>query len=195
MAWIIFASFAFLSFALTTSAYYLISKHMESLKTDYLTKLNSKQYFEKQIKEKIHESKVKKTQFSLLMIDIDRFKLINDTYGHMVGDLVLKAVATTLQVGTRKSDICSRIGGDEFTVILKDITTHQDAASVARAIQSKLDDYPIQGNDNLRFTISIGIAQWVPGLDASDIMKQADEALYKAKEKGKNRVVCFGDIY
>jgi diguanylate cyclase (GGDEF)-like protein len=168
---------------------------MESLKIDYLTKLNSKQYFEKQIKEEIRESKVKKTQFSLLMIDIDRFKLINDTYGHMIGDLVLKAVATTLQVGTRKSDICSRIGGDEFTVILKDIATNQDAATVAKTIQSKLYEYPIQGIDNLQFTISIGIAQWVPGLEASDVMKQADEALYKAKERGKNRVVCFGDIF
>ncbi|WP_172635055.1 GGDEF domain-containing protein [Sphaerochaeta pleomorpha] len=194
MAWIIFSSFTFLSIFLTTTAYYLIAKRFESLKIDYLTKLNSKQYFEKQINEEIRESRVKKSQFSLLMIDIDRFKLINDSYGHMVGDLVLKAVATTLQQGTRRSDVCSRIGGDEFTVILKDITSVNDAVSVAQTIQGKLINYPILDDKDLHFTISIGIAQWVPGLEASDIMKQADIALYKAKEQGKNCVVCFTEF-
>ena len=194
MLWVIFASFTVLSLFLTSTAYYLITKRIESLKTDYLTKLNSKQYFEKHINEEIRESKIKKTQFSLLMIDVDRFKLINDSFGHMVGDLVLKAVATTLQQGTRRSDVCSRIGGDEFTVILKDIPSIGDAVSVAQKIQGKLKDYPIIENNDLHFTISIGIAQWVPGLDASDIMKQADVALYKAKEQGKNCVACFNEF-
>jgi two-component system cell cycle response regulator len=165
---------------------------MELLKTDYLTRLNSKQYFERQIVDEIKDTNNKKLPFILLMIDIDRFKLINDSYGHQVGDLVLKYIATTIQENTRRCDFCARIGGDEFTVILKNLSG-EEAFYTAERIQEKIAATSALEKENLQCTVSIGVCQWEQGLDAKEVMKRADVALYKAKEQGKNRVVSFSE--
>jgi diguanylate cyclase (GGDEF)-like protein len=191
--WLLISILTFLSTMFAGIIFFLISKRMEILKTDYLTKLNSKQYFERQILEEIKDTNNKKLPFILLMIDIDRFKLINDSYGHQTGDLVLKYIASTLQENTRRCDFCARIGGDEFTVILKNLSG-EEAFYTAERIQEKIAATFILEKENLRCTVSIGVCRWEQGLDAKEILKRADIALYKAKDQGKNCVVSFSEL-
>jgi diguanylate cyclase (GGDEF)-like protein len=191
--WLLISILTFLATLLASIVFFLISKRMELLKTDYLTKLNSKQYFERQILEEIKDTNSRKLPFILLMIDIDRFKLINDSYGHQTGDLVLKYIASTIQENTRRCDFCARIGGDEFTVILKNLSW-EEAFCTAERIQEKIARTLLLEKENLKCTVSIGVCQWEQGLDAKEVMKRADVALYKAKEQGKNCVVSFTEL-
>ncbi|MBD2019934.1 GGDEF domain-containing protein, partial [Leptolyngbya sp. FACHB-36] len=120
-------------------------------------------------------------------LDLDGFKLINDTQGHDVGDLLLKAVARRLTGSLRGSDTVSRLGGDEFTVILPAIPTAQDAARVADKILATLAQ-PFEFHHHSIFvTTSIGISIYPQnGTDVETLVKDADMAMYRAKELGKN---------
>lgn len=159
-----------------------------SLQIEYLTQLSSKQYFEKQLGKIVESARKSKNPFSLLLIDIDGFKSINDTYGHLEGDRVLQSVASTIRAQTAGPDICARIGGDEFSVILKK-TSLQQALTTAQAVQNAIQDSSIEGNADMTITVSIGVAQWEEGTSADELVEQADRALYKAKLRGKNKVV------
>ncbi|MPM96929.1 Diguanylate cyclase DosC [bioreactor metagenome] len=125
----------------------------------------------------------------LLMMDADRFKQINDTYGHTVGDRVLQAVASTARKQLREGDIIVRLGGDEFMVVLLGANRH-DTLEVGEAIRRSIEEKRITyGNQEIRITMSIGGASF-PERDASseeDLIEAADQALYLVKESGRNR--------
>jgi diguanylate cyclase (GGDEF)-like protein len=127
---------------------------------------------------------------SVLMIDIDHFKSVNDSYGHAVGDEAIKAVAAACLGGKRKSDIVGRIGGEEFAVLLPE-TSLSRARTVAERIRKRVMSTRIAHNDvQLSATVSIGFAEATVGMSGVDaLMCAADQALYQAKAEGRNRCV------
>ncbi len=175
---------------------------------DRLTKVYNHGYFEGRLEQEIARSNRYKYPVSLLMIDIDHFKLINDTYGHQQGDIILKEVARVIKSNIRAVDLCARYGGEEFAVILpetdlttfskRDEITKPEEAGGALAKAEKLREIierttilPHDGR-TIKVTVSIGVgAKRFPGgenIDKEDIIKEADKQLYHAKEKGRNRV-------
>lgn len=158
-----------------------------SLEVEYLTQLGTKQYFETQLKRIAERGGASKTPFSLLLLDIDGFKQINDTYGHLTGDRVLQDVATIIRSHVGASDICSRIGGDEFAVILTS-SDLQEALLTAQAIQNSIQYYSTEENPDLALSLSIGVASGDEGRSPAELIEQADQALYKAKKVGKMAV-------
>lgn len=130
-----------------------------------------------------------KKNFSVLFVDLDHFKGVNDTYGHDAGDAVLKATATQLQKSCRKCDVIGRVGGEEFSVFLPE-TDHVGAMTLAEKIRSGLENLlpPVHGK-GLRITASIGVASNQDHHKAiADILRDADHAMYHAKSAGRNRV-------
>lgn len=165
---------------------------------DCLTGLPNRQYFEQQLSERTRLSGRIKTRrpFGLMFIDLDKFKLINDTLGHKVGDLLLEEVAARLQTCIRDQDILARMGGDEFTVIVSRYRRHEDVESVAsRIIDVVSRTFTIQGH---RFVIgaSIGLVSYPDdGYDAQTLLRHADAAMYKAKQAGRGTSRWYtGDV-
>ncbi|MGF2038298.1 MAG: CHASE2 domain-containing protein [Nostoc sp. CmiVER01] len=155
---------------------------------DPLTGLSNRKFFAEQLCESLYWAQHNKLLLGLLFIDLDGFKQINDTLGHEVGDRLLMTIAGRLSNSLRASDTVSRLGGDEFTVILRAIPNVQIAAKVATKILTSiskpiiLDGYPI------RVSASIGISIYpYNSQDSETLMKQADAAMYRAKHQGKNR--------
>ena len=130
--------------------------------------------------------------FAILFIDLDRFKIINDSLGHSVGDKLLVKIAKILAEDLRTMDTVARLGGDEFVILLDDIHSLQDATKVGDRLQKKLT-MPLDLEGNSIFTsASIGIALSSSGYqNSSDILRDADIAMYRAKEKGKARYEIF----
>jgi len=125
---------------------------------------------------------------SLLFLDIDDFKKVNDTLGHPVGDLVLKALGNYLQAAVRQADLVCRYGGEEFVVLLAE-TEAQQAKISAERLRAGISHIPVDLPERqLYFTVSIGVAELGPGMDGETLVKAADAALYQAKQTGKNRV-------
>jgi diguanylate cyclase (GGDEF)-like protein len=157
--------------------------------TDGLTKLFVRRYFQLMLEAEIQRSRRYNRSFSLAMIDIDNFKGFNDTFGHQLGDEVLKQVARTIRRNTRNVDISARYGGEEFVIIFPE--TDLEAALIAaekvrRCIE--LIDIPYDGQ-KLRVTISMGLASYPRhARDKDDLIKSADMALYLSKREGKNRI-------
>jgi len=130
--------------------------------------------------------------YTVLFIDLDRFKLINDSLGHLVGDQLLINIARTLEQCLRPGDTIARVGGDEFTVLLEDLYDESEAISIANRIQKDLSTpFMIDGREVFT-TVSIGVAPSSPGYEnPSDILRDADTAMYRAKLMGKNRYEIF----
>lgn len=127
------------------------------------------------------------THLSLLFIDIDNFKHINDTFGHVMGDILLQKIAGRLRDCVRESDTVGRMGGDEFLVLLNNIDTVDDARIIAAKICAALDQPFVIGDNQLRITPSIGIAHYPQhGDDESLLIQHADEAMYRSKSAGGN---------
>ncbi len=126
--------------------------------------------------------------FSLVIFDVDHFKRINDTYGHVAGDKVLRAIAEHTTVALRPEDAMARIGGEEFLVLLPD-TTAVDAYEVAERVRETLAaaEVPIEEHPSVRFTVSLGLTDYAPGDCPEAIYQRADEALYAAKRSGRNQ--------
>ncbi len=159
---------------------------------DSLTELPNRLNFEENLTHSLKVAKRTKTQLSILFIDLDRFKVINDTLGHHVGDELLKKVATIIKSLLRDVDMLSRIGGDEFVVTLENINATEDLAHIALKILREISK-PIEVSGHiLNTSASIGIAVFPD--DAEDVvtlLKYADSAMYKAKDLGKNRFHFF----
>lgn len=167
----------------------LLVLRYKSMITDNMTKLYNKYHFETCIKWCVKDSLKSGNPFSMMVIDIDDFKIINDRCGHIVGDEVLKKIALSIKGNTRDDDLCFRYGGDEFVVILPN-TTKEQAASVGKRMQAKLSSKELLGEKSadLNISLSLGIAQWEPKMSAEDLTEWADRAMYTSKTTGKNRL-------
>ncbi len=154
---------------------------------DDLTKLPNRSLFYDRLTQSIAQTKRNQKMFALLFIDLDNFKQINDTLGHNIGDKVLKTSAQRLKTCIREQDTLSRLGGDEFTIILQDIKHINMAAKIAKKIIKLIAEKIILNNTTLYTSCSIGISM-APNdtLDKDDLIKYADSAMYHAKSKGRN---------
>lgn len=159
---------------------------------DSLTKTYNRRYFMSRYLEEFERAKKFNFNLSFLMIDIDYFKNINDTYGHLVGDAVLREVASLIKENTRQIDLVARYGGDEFSVILPEVDK-AGAIMVAERISSRISRERIKAFDeSLDMNVSVGVANFPQNTLYSDVlMETADKALYKAKLSGRNRVSWF----
>ncbi|MBR0597831.1 GGDEF domain-containing protein [Sinanaerobacter chloroacetimidivorans] len=151
---------------------------------DPLTGAFNRRYFSTYLENEIQSVKWKHKAFSLIMVDIDHFKKVNDTHGHERGDYALKALTETIQNSIRRSDVLSRIGGEEFIVLLPD-TDLSTAVQLAERIRKNAANSAIDGIGKL--TISLGITEYKDQDTSLSILKRADQALYLAKENGRNR--------
>ncbi len=161
---------------------------------DPLTKaLNAGAYY-RACDQLIHASQRSNQPFAVLFIDLDHFKSINDTYGHAVGDDVLRAVAQTLKDTVRRSDLVGRIGGEEFSVFLPN-TQLQGAQQLAETLRVAIENIDIQVEGvRLKITASIGVAAKTFAQESMQVIQQhADQAMYEAKRGGRNRVSTFGN--
>jgi diguanylate cyclase len=156
--------------------------------TDVLTGLKNRRAFTNAADTLIQISMREGRDDSMMLIDIDQFKEINDNFGHAVGDQVLQHVAVVLQSTLRRSDICGRIGGDEFSVLLPN-TSAASAREVAEKIRLELNQKPISAQHTIPdISLSIGLASnALQGFD--ELLKRADHAMYEAKRRGKNQVI------
>ena len=168
---------------------------LEHATLDALTGYNNRHQFEKRLKETTSYAKRQNQPLCCIMSDIDFFKKVNDTYGHVIGDCVLKTVAKTIKKELRESDIASRYGGEEFIFLLPK-TNIEEAKIVAErlrlAVEKKkinIEEYNIKDTKEISVTISIGVSEYKNEKDYEMLYKNADGALYEAKETGRNKVV------
>ena len=165
--------------------------------TDPLTELYNRRYFESEITNEMEVTKRHGDVTSLLVMDIDNFKLINDTYGHMQGDEVIKMIANTMKERLRDTDVLCRIGGEEYVAICKR-ANKENSMQLAEDLREIIEQTNINiGSNEVSVTVSIGIATVTPENiteEADNIFKHADLALYSSKDNGKNRVTHFNDI-
>ncbi len=154
---------------------------------DNLTSLPNRTLFRDRLTHALARARRQKAQVAVLFLDLDRFKLINDSLGHHAGDELLKAVANRLLSNARKGDTVARLGGDEFTVILEELAQPEDATTVARKILDVMNrPFHIDGHE-MYVTTSVGIAIYPQdGADIDELLKNADTAMYRAKEQGRN---------
>ena len=159
--------------------------------TDPLTGAFNRRRFLEVGNAELRRSKRYKKTFSVLMLDIDHFKVVNDTYGHSIGDTALKETVTVIQNAMRAQDILGRLGGEEFAVLVPE-SHAEDAAALAERIRASIAQIVIDTPDEpLSFTMSIGVSEGDNDDDSvDDALTRADKALYDAKEQGRNQVVC-----
>ncbi len=161
--------------------------------TDSMTKLYLQTYFKERIESEVKRFERYNQEFSLIILDIDKFKKFNDTYGHLVGDYVLKEVAKIIKISVRKFDIVARYGGEEFGVILLSTgseTAVMVAERIRRNIEKKVFEY--YGTE-MRVTISGGVAHVrdIEVMEHTEIIRIADEALYESKNNGRNKITLY----
>lgn len=169
----------------------LIDKNQELLKlsiTDKLTEIYNRAKLDKTLQEEFNRSKRYKTEFSVILIDIDFFKKVNDTFGHQIGDDVLKESAQVLKDSIRLTDVLGRWGGEEFLIISPQ-TNLEGAVKIAEHINNAIKLYKFKTYPN-KVTMSIGVASYFEDMSKiEEILLNADKSLYKAKENGRDRVV------
>ncbi len=170
-----------------------VQSSMEMAVMDQLTGLYNRRYLDNRLTAMFNESALRARALSALVLDIDRFKAVNDTWGHDAGDDVLREFADRVRACTRGIDVVARLGGEEVAILLPD-TTLEAAYAVAERIRERveLEPFPIQNHTRgIPVTVSIGVASRRAGdASAAEIVKRADDALYRAKEAGRNRVIA-----
>jgi len=160
----------------------------EAAFTDHLSKLANRRLFERQLEREVTRTLRYGRQFCLLLIDIDDFKKVNDTYGHEAGDETIRRLGNVLQAGTRGIDTSARVGGEEFAVILPE-TDFARGLEVAERLRNDINNMDIPGVGYI--TASVGLAEFPHcAQNGRDLFASADAALYQAKRQGRDRVVC-----
>ena len=166
----------------------------EQATLDPLTKILNRGAFDRALDRMIKGTRTSRVPLTLAMIDIDHFKAINDTHGHLIGDRVLLCAAQWLSGAVRPTDVVARYGGEEFVVILADAdlaSAETRLRAVLGQIASRMFEYESDGvTKSIQFTVSCGISQLAPQDTQRDLLHRADEALYDAKRQGRNRVVA-----
>ncbi len=166
---------------------------------DALTGFYNKRQLEERLKQEVSSSRRQHLPLSVIMTDIDFFKSVNDTYGHAVGDLVLKTVSDVIRSQLREYDVAGRYGGEEFTILLPSAGI-KDACMVAerlrKAVEKRLVDISklTPEHKNISVTISLGVYQMQDGDEIPDLIIKADRALYEAKTGGRNKVVSAIEV-
>lgn len=165
----------------------------QASRTDYLTGVLNRRAMTRRLEEYAQQPGHAGAAFTVVLVDIDHFKQVNDAHGHDVGDRALVQFAEELRAGLRDSDLLGRWGGEEFLLLLPH-TRQEQAAALAERLRVRIAemrlDLPV---DTLRLTGSFGVAEFLPGDDLDRCLKRADEALYRAKARGRNRVEEDGD--
>jgi len=155
---------------------------------DALTGLYNYGYFKEALHYEVEKSRRYKTPLSLLFLDIDDFKRVNDTLGHLKGDKIMRQVAAILKKGIRQADLLCRYGGDEFVMLLSQ-TPPDQAMLLAERLRLRIAQSSLNRQEQaLKITVSIGVAGLRPEMNTEDLVKAADDAHYRAKQTGKNRV-------
>jgi diguanylate cyclase (GGDEF)-like protein len=159
---------------------------------DKVTGIFNRQYFDKIAAEEFEKARVAQRHFSILFVDLDRFKEVNDNYGHRTGDDVLRAIAWLIQKACRNTDIVARYGGEEIVVVLPN-TVSEDAIKIGEEIR-EIVAKQTRERLGIAVTVSVGVAGFPQDGDSlNSILEKADQALYQAKEKGRNRVCSYHD--
>ena len=165
--------------------------------TDALTKVHNRRAFDMDIAQSISSSKMDNRPLCMLLLDIDHFKQFNDKFGHMIGDKVLRFVATLLKKSIKGSDMVARFGGEEFAILLPE-TDYQGAMTVAENIRDKLAKQTLSDSAEKMqlgtITVSVGTACYHFGEEAEELIHRADRCMYEAKRQGRNRVVGEQDL-
>lgn len=161
---------------------YMTSQHAN---TDPLTQLYNRRYHEQAIEKLIHYNPAADPKFALIALDLDNFKAINDTHGHSAGDLALKHTAVNLLKCSRQQDVVSRVGGEEFELLVA-VETLEQAMTVAERVRACMELTPPEGLTLL--TASIGVAFYRPGESIESVRDRADQGVYASKRAGKNTV-------
>lgn len=171
---------------------------LEQAFQDPLTNLKNRRAFISHSKAELSQAIRDKKSIAMALMDLDKFKSVNDTYGHDVGDAVIKHFADQLKMRVRRGDIIGRIGGEEFAVLLVRSTSDEDAFAVINRLREAVAQIPcpyVDKNGNqqeLPYTVSIGLYSLVPTDESvQDMLTRADEMLYRAKENGRNKVVLI----
>ena len=176
---------------------YTLGLHKRELlalsRTDSLTGLLNHGAWKDQLEVEFQRCRRQKQGAAIALIDIDHFKPINDTYGHVAGDIVLRQLSKMLKQNLRAADVAGRYGGDEFCVILPDLPLF-NAAQAMEALRERFATLGYEQNPALKVSLSIGLAAYDPNHgDATRWLNDADQALYEAKATGRNRVICNSD--
>lgn len=162
--------------------------------SDPLTQLNNRRAFFDTGKQLFKKALQQQSPLSLIMLDIDHFKIINDTYGHAVGDQALQAFADILKQHCRPTDLIGRLGGEEFAVMLPN-TTEADALNIAQTLRQKISQIELKfDKQSIQFTVSLGLVELNQDhTNIDSLLAQADEALYVSKNQGRNQVTTYSE--
>ncbi|MBK1987815.1 GGDEF domain-containing protein [Sphaerospermopsis aphanizomenoides BCCUSP55] len=157
--------------------------------TDFLTKALNRRAIEQYLHHEVARFSRSQTPFSLILIDVDKFKLINDNYGHTYGDIVLQHLVNTLKQSLRSQDLVSRWGGEEFLILLPN-TNIESASLIAERLRTRVEENPA-ADGRINYTISLGLATFEEAyINSLELFFIAlDQALYQAKKKGRNQVI------
>jgi diguanylate cyclase (GGDEF)-like protein len=168
-----------------------LNEATDKMRVDHLTQAFNRKSFDEQCEQQRKLCFASGQAVSLIMVDIDHFKKINDTYGHPIGDFVLKELVKTLKaVFSREGDVVARFGGEEFAILLPDYQAGHALKKAEELLVRVREEVFVQENHQIRFTVSLGVAQLAPGEEYSSWLKRADLALYHSKNTGRNRATA-----
>jgi len=160
--------------------------------TDGLTGLDNRRRFFDILEREMFSARIKGKSLCMMMLDIDHFKNVNDTYGHLAGDMILRQMGKILKENTYSLDVAGRYGGEEFVILMPE-TSYSTAIKAAEKLRKIIDECHWDiGEKRISITVSIGIAS-IDSSDSLELIKRADKALYEAKKQGRNCIVCWED--